>query len=166
MQTIQPTVPAVATTDPNAARTITNTGRAPVTQPGGTFAEGDTVIVNDNDVNMRDAASTSGNVVDTLPEGTELTILSTATEEADGYIWWNVEDPLNATSWMGRRGVYRETLIHPLRLASGAPCRLPGWLHPDAIILRGPASAGSYLAGDRTVPGVPASKRGSWLGTG
>ncbi len=98
VQSVQPTVPAVATTDTSAAEPSPTPDAGGDTTTSGTFAEGDTVIVTDNDVNMRDAASTTGNIVDTLPEGTELTIVSATSEEADGYVWWNVEDPLNATT--------------------------------------------------------------------
>ena len=54
------------------------------------FAEGDAVVVNDDGVRIRVDASTEGEVVDTLAEGTELTIVS-GPEEANDYIWYEVE---------------------------------------------------------------------------
>lgn len=63
----------------------------------GTFAEGDLVIVNDDNVNMRSDATTTADIVDTLSQGTELTILSgtsqTATDDqGNTYTYWNVRD--------------------------------------------------------------------------
>jgi hypothetical protein len=73
----------------------------PTQAPEGAFAEGDLVIVNDNDVNMRAEPSTSGEVVDTLTQGTELRILSSTPTEAEGYTWWNVsDDALGVTGWV------------------------------------------------------------------
>jgi hypothetical protein len=57
----------------------------------GAFAEGDIVTVTDNDVNLRADPSTSGDVVETMTQGTELRITG-ASEEADEYTWWPVED--------------------------------------------------------------------------
>lgn len=68
---------------------------------GGLFAEGDLVIVNDNDVNMRADPSTTGDVVDTLAQGTELRIISATPTEGEGYTWWNVsDDALGITGWV------------------------------------------------------------------
>lgn len=65
------------------------------------FAEGDLVIVNDNDVNMRSEPSTSGEIVDTMVQGTELRIVSSTPTEAEGYTWWNVsDDALGVTGWI------------------------------------------------------------------
>jgi hypothetical protein len=67
----------------------------------GAFAEGDLVIVNDNDVNMRDQPTTSGNVVDTLTQGTELRIISATPTDAEGHTWWNVsDDALGVEGWV------------------------------------------------------------------
>lgn len=67
----------------------------------GSFAEGDLVIVNDNDVNMRSDPSTTGDVVDTLTQGTELRVISGTSTDADGYTWWNVsDDALGITGWV------------------------------------------------------------------
>jgi hypothetical protein len=102
---IEPTQAPAQPTQPVAEPT-----QAPVqpTQPagGGAFAEGDLVIVNDNDVNMRSEASTASDVVDTLSQGAELRILSaTPTEFTDDqgntYTYWNVsDDALGITGWV------------------------------------------------------------------
>jgi hypothetical protein len=105
----EPTQPAA---QPTQAQTQPTQAPAEPTQPAaqptetsadasGQFAEGDLVIVNDNDVNMRDQASIDGNVVDTLTQGTELRILSGTPTEAGGYIWWNVsDDALGVEGWV------------------------------------------------------------------
>ncbi len=68
---------------------------------GGTFAEGDLVIVNDDDVNMRSDPSTTGDIVDTLAQGTELRIISATPTEGESYTWWNVsDDALGITGWV------------------------------------------------------------------
>ncbi len=68
---------------------------------GGAFAEGDLVIVNDNDVNMRSEPSTGSDVVDTLAQGTELRIISATPTQAEDYTWWNVsDDALGITGWV------------------------------------------------------------------
>lgn len=94
----EPTQPAAEPTQPAAEPTQP---AAPTTAPTGKFQEGDLVIVNDNDVNMRAEASTSANVVDTLSQGTELRILSATPTEAEGYTWWNVsDDALDVQGWV------------------------------------------------------------------
>lgn len=98
--TQEPTQPAAEPTQPAAEPTATTAAAS------GEFAEGDLVIVNDNDVNMRDQPTTAGNVVDTLAQGTELRVLSSASEtstETDGttYTWWNVsDDALGVEGWV------------------------------------------------------------------
>jgi quercetin dioxygenase-like cupin family protein/uncharacterized protein YgiM (DUF1202 family) len=54
------------------------------------FAEGDAVVLNDSDVRLRAEPSIEGEVLDTLDEGTELTIVS-GPEEADDFTWYEVE---------------------------------------------------------------------------
>lgn len=96
--------PTVAPTEVQAQPTEapTQPPAEPTTAPAtGEFQEGDLVIVNDNDVNMRSSASTSADVVDTLSQGTELRILSSTPTEADGYTWWNVsDDALDIQGWV------------------------------------------------------------------
>ncbi len=72
------------------------------------FREGDLVIVNDNDVNLRDDASLEGNVITSLTQGTELRILSSEPKEANGYVWWNVE-----VTETGQSGWVAEDFIEP-----------------------------------------------------
>jgi hypothetical protein len=64
----------------------------PENSAGDGFAEGDTVVVNDDEVNMRSAPTTQEeNVVAVLSEGTEL-VVTGAPEEAEGYIWYPVRN--------------------------------------------------------------------------
>ncbi len=63
------------------------------TQPSGTVGPGATVIVANTDgagVNLRAAPSTSADIVQTLPEGTELTVVGESIS-AEGYVWWPVK---------------------------------------------------------------------------
>lgn len=54
------------------------------------FSPGDQVILTDDRINMRTAASTTGDIVAELPANTALTITGEAVE-ADGYTWYPVE---------------------------------------------------------------------------
>jgi hypothetical protein len=59
--------------------------------PGKGFKEGDTVVTNTGDVNLRSEKSTGSDVVEVLAEGTELEVTEPATEkDADGYYWVGV----------------------------------------------------------------------------
>ncbi len=96
--TVEPTQETDATQAPDAEPTATT---APATENGedpgtaGEFADGDLVVVNDNDVNMRAEATTNSTAVTTLILGQELRILSSEPVEEGGYVWWNVEDEIN-----------------------------------------------------------------------
>ncbi|MEJ7838337.1 MAG: SH3 domain-containing protein [Thermomicrobiales bacterium] len=61
------------------------------------FAEGDAVVVNDNGVRIRTEPSTGGEILDTVDEGEELTIVS-GPEEADEFVWYEVESADGAIS--------------------------------------------------------------------
>ena len=77
-------------------------------QSGGTIAKGATVVVANTDgagVNLRDSPSTSGELIATLEEGTELTITGESVT-ADGYTWWPVEGD-------GLEGYVVEDFIEP-----------------------------------------------------
>lgn len=80
-----------------------NTEQAPVqgeetpTAPTDTFASGASVTTNESDVNLRADASTSAEIIETLPEGTALTI-SGDPVQADGYTWYPVQDPATGNS--------------------------------------------------------------------
>lgn len=89
----QPTqAPVEPTQAPAEPTTATTTGA---------FNEGDLVVVNDNDVNMRAEPSTTSDVVDTLSQGAELRVVSGTPTEAEGYTWWNVsDDALGVTGWV------------------------------------------------------------------
>jgi uncharacterized protein YgiM (DUF1202 family) len=54
--------------------------------------------VNTDDLNLRDAAGLSGSVIGTLATGDTVTILS-ASEAADGYLWYEVDSTLG-TGWV------------------------------------------------------------------
>jgi hypothetical protein len=55
------------------------------------------VTTNESDVNLRASASTSADIIETLPEGTTLTI-SGDPVDADGYTWYPVQDPATGNS--------------------------------------------------------------------
>lgn len=55
-----------------------------------TFADGDAVVANDDNVRVRDEASTGGTIIDAYPSGTEF-VITGASEEADGFVWYPVE---------------------------------------------------------------------------
>jgi hypothetical protein len=54
------------------------------------WGEGDVIFSLDDDVNMRDAPSIDGNVVEVLTLDQPLTVLSSQPEESGGFVWWNV----------------------------------------------------------------------------
>ena len=93
---------ALAGTEPGAAATDTTeagTDDSPVvgaqTTPEAagddeTFAEGDKVITNDENVRVRDTASTGGNVIEAFPADTEFVIIGEP-DEADGFVWYPVQ---------------------------------------------------------------------------
>lgn len=100
-------------TEPDAAVTDTpeaGTAEAPVAgaqntpEAAGddeTFAEGDTVITNDENVRVRDTASSGGDIIEAFPAGTEFVIIG-APEEADGFVWYPVQaaDDETITGWI------------------------------------------------------------------
>jgi hypothetical protein len=98
-----PTPPPAAAAQPTAtlpaapppADTTTEETAAP-TQPAednpSLYAVGSTVIVDTDDLRLRDAPSTDGAVVSTLANGTELEVIGPG-QEADGYIWVEVKEP-------------------------------------------------------------------------
>lgn len=65
--------------------------------PSQSFAAGDSVTINESEVNMRSAASTSGDIVETLTLDTVLTVTGDSVT-ADGYTWYPVEDPATGNS--------------------------------------------------------------------
>ena len=82
-----PAGPIIITTVPPAD---TPTPTTPSTR---TIGPGATVVVTNTDgvgVNLRAAPSTSADIVQTLPEGTELTIVGESIS-AEGYVWWPVQ---------------------------------------------------------------------------
>jgi uncharacterized protein YraI len=65
--------------------------------PSGTLANGSTVTINESEVNMRSGTSTSAEVVETLAQGTTLTITGDPVD-ADGYTWYPVQNPATGRS--------------------------------------------------------------------
>ncbi len=55
-----------------------------------TFAEGDTVVANDDNVRVRAEASTGADIIEAYPSGTEF-LITGEPEEADGFTWYPVE---------------------------------------------------------------------------
>lgn len=66
-----------------------------------TFAEGDTVVTNDDNVRVRDAASSGGDIVEAFPADTEF-VITGEPEEADGFVWYPVQaaDDESITGWI------------------------------------------------------------------
>jgi hypothetical protein len=62
----------------------------------GRIAPGATVVVNDDGVRMRAAPSRDATTVLELDRGTELVVIGPS-QEADGFIWWPVEEPETRT---------------------------------------------------------------------
>jgi hypothetical protein len=68
------------------------------------FEEGETVVLNDNDVRLREEPTTDSTALGTYNQGTEFVILSTETEEANGFTWWNVKTADDsAEGWMAEQ---------------------------------------------------------------
>ena len=80
----------------NAGQAVTQEEETP-TAPSETLANGTTVTTNESDVNLRASASTTADIIETLPEGTSLTITGEPVE-ADGYTWYPVQDPATGNS--------------------------------------------------------------------
>ena len=106
---IQPTTPsntpvAEATNASGDEGTTPSTDQTTPAGETGDYAEGDTVVVSDGPVNMRDDASTDGNIVASLETDTELSIVSGPTKGGD-YQWYEVVvqsegDSLGKTGWV------------------------------------------------------------------
>lgn len=63
------------------------------------FATGDQVVVFDGPVNLRASASTSANVVQSIPQETVLTITG-GPSAGNGYTWYQVQTADSATGWV------------------------------------------------------------------
>jgi hypothetical protein len=88
-----PTATTISGTPVVVSTATSTTAQTPTTSGGGTLASGGAAVVANTGgtgVNMRDAPSTGGNVVDTLADGTALTITGESVD-ADGYTWWPVK---------------------------------------------------------------------------
>jgi len=66
-----------------------------------TFAEGDTVVTNDENVRVRATPSSGGDIVEAFPAGTEF-VITGGPEEADGVVWYPVQSAADesVTGWI------------------------------------------------------------------
>jgi hypothetical protein len=87
-----------ATEEPATGDNQSGTGET-TTQAGGEFVSGDTVVVTEDGVNVRPAASLAGDPVTMLNNGDQLTIAS-GPVEAEGYVWWEVILPGGNSGWV------------------------------------------------------------------
>lgn len=71
----------------------------PASSGGGTFAEGDTVTVTTDGLNMRDSPSTTGAQLTQLSKGDKLTILA-GPEQGDNYSWYQVQTADGTKGWV------------------------------------------------------------------
>lgn len=98
-----PTATATATATADATDTPTatadNTVTAAETTGDGVFAVGDSPVVADGPLNLRDSAGTDGDIVRKLPTGTLVTITD-GPEQADGYTWYEVQTNADDTGWV------------------------------------------------------------------
>jgi len=65
----------------------------------GDFATGDTVVVADGPLNIRDDSSTKGTVIDQFQTGDQTTIVSGPVSN-DGHDWYEVNSPQEDTGWV------------------------------------------------------------------
>jgi hypothetical protein len=56
------------------------------------YAEGEVVLVSDNDVRLRAEPSTSADILDVLTLDQAMTILDCQPQEAEGIVWWHVRE--------------------------------------------------------------------------
>ncbi len=85
-----------------ATATKTTTAGTATTGTSGTIQSGGAAVVANTGgtgVNMRDAPTTGGNVVDQLSDGTAVTITGDSID-ADGYTWWPVKTDSGATGYI------------------------------------------------------------------
>lgn len=88
----------------NAVDSADTTDTAETTQPTATAAAGgdiavDSTVTVTEALNMRDAPSTTGNLVVELPVGSTLTVIG-GPETGEDYTWWNVVDESGNSGWV------------------------------------------------------------------
>jgi hypothetical protein len=94
VETNQPTQAAGEPTTPPEENPTETPAEAPK------FAKGDTVVVNDDNVNIRADHSTDAESVEVVLTGTELTITGSSRKGGD-YTWWPVsDDATGVTGWI------------------------------------------------------------------
>ncbi len=97
-----PTVTAISSTPQVISTPASTATSSTATSSGGTLASGASAAVANTGgtgVNMRDAPTTGGNVVDTLSDGTAVTITGDSVD-ADGYTWWPVKTSDGKTGYI------------------------------------------------------------------
>lgn len=70
-----------------------------VAPPAGALATGDIATVTDNGLNLRSAATTDAEVVTTMSQGQQVTIIG-GPEEGDGFTWWQVKLDSGRQGWV------------------------------------------------------------------
>lgn len=90
--TATPAPPTPAPAQPTA--TPAQPTAAPQGAAPGQIQSGSTVTVTDAGVRLRDTPSTNGGIVVELRKGQVLKVTGPSTQ-ADGYVWWPVQDPTN-----------------------------------------------------------------------
>jgi uncharacterized protein YgiM (DUF1202 family) len=104
-----PTPAAVATDTPTMIPTPTVAVTATL-QPGTALAPGQPArVVAPAGLNMRDAASASGNLLLQLGAGVRVTVLE-GPQQADGFTWWRVDDGQGNVGWVAERDAETEWL--------------------------------------------------------
>ena len=108
---IQPTTTTEQQSQPTVVPTVPSTSAGGSENmgdgEGGLFGLDETVVVNDDEVNMRASASTGAEVIEQMTQGTELVVTGVEVV-ADGYTWWPVEDPAT-----GNTGFVAEDFLDP-----------------------------------------------------
>lgn len=92
---------ATETPEPDAGTPVAEDEATPAAADDETFAEGDTVVTNDDNVRLRADASEGSDIIDAVPAGTEF-VVTGESEEADGFVWYPVQsaDDEELTGWI------------------------------------------------------------------
>lgn len=127
----------------------------PTPVPGGVLYVGGqaTVFTADEGLKLRDATSTSSNVLENMPPGVVVTLLE-GPASANGYVWWRVLSPSGREGWSVESADGIETLI-PVDVSGaieGSPAVCAAITSPgDTNLRRGPGTnfeIGEVIPGD------------------
>ncbi len=99
-QTVAPTQESAQPTTDAAAPTATTGTAENGGSTGSGFTEGQKVVVNDNDVNLRATSSTDSEILAILMDGDELSINSSESVDDGTYVWWNVTMTDGTEGWV------------------------------------------------------------------